>query len=466
METSIIARNLMILALCTASVASAHAAFIISEAHPKGDPPFLEVFLAEYQGEPLTIAYENMSHTLSGSSGDPYTGYAIIGPNISDACLTLTPNEPFTPTGSSINVTFENTTREFSYSNADSDWSYQNPCNSWEDCLIQEETYAHFFLADPTPCTGAFPDGYHGPADGAPIAQIDEANETDVCATPEVEIRTLEEIFNSTIRYRIIGDVSYTYWIEFSDGTQARPKLESASDGIKQYTPPQSLNDLDYIFTIFARYTDPCTNETITEYEYALYKNPHAQDEVCEPETVKIETTLAPEPPFGSFYTLARTPSETYTYRFTSQSDDATFFSCVAQPIELTDRDGAIPLAHEELITGQPALIAVEDTTLHAVFGEKRPFMNKTPLHAESQTTSNHEPEESTQEAGETEQVVGLAARTGGESLLSLRLRQAYHRLIRNPQAQAAGSIAVPAALLVFIGYRLMRSEKEIEQIP
>ena len=169
-------------------------------------------------------------------------------------------------------------------------------------------------------------------------------NSTANCIIPEIIIE--HNIIEESASFRINYDAGYDYWIEYSNKSNAKRMLHSDTKSKKSFTPKSSLNEMDYVFFLYVRYFDNCTNSTSVINRTIIYINKNSEKtgaKECDNSksnhaaasfggsSAKLqvnngESKLATNRFLGrilnSFYTLSKKKSESYNYFFTL-SDEA-----------------------------------------------------------------------------------------------------------------------------------------------
>ena len=195
------------------------------------------------------------------------------------------------------------------------------------------------------------------------VAHRSPKAEHTLCPLPLI---TAEPIQTERIRYRITSETPYAYSVE--NLTHALRTDTSATDTVKQYTP--SPNKPEQLYTIRAENECGESNLTIGFVSETDHCPEPDSSIICSDHTMRIaelesELDACANPPehMTSFYTLARTTAESYTYRSNARSN-ATFIACAAREAQREGDTLTIRLDDRSLGNATPVLLALENGSI------------------------------------------------------------------------------------------------------
>ena len=288
------------------------------------------------------------------------------------------------------------------------------------------------------------------------VAYTSPTASTETCAPPTIEA---EPIQTERIRYRITSETPYAYSIE--DMNEVLRSDTSTTDSVKQYTPKPSLPE--QLYTIRAENECAQTNLTIGFLSDTDHCPEPDASVVCTDHQTRIselEGALnhCENPPahMTSFYTLARTPSDAYTFRSSARST-ATFLACSARETDRNNDTLTIRFDHDEL-ANTPVLLAVESGTVvdARIASVPESIANALPdetseePHEPEEPQESEEPEEPSDEDSTAEPPV-LTPPNPAEPLAANPVQRALMRIINlirtNRTVQAAQPWVIPVGL-------------------
>lgn len=470
---------LIALALAALCIAPA-TALRITEVQPNPDsgPEYVELWLSD-EGGNLTINDTYASDTVAVPANT--TGPVLIVPNTAGLgqlpCPVLSLESPIgnglANSGDAITVTLGAQTDSFSYSSSQHGKSYDRCPN----CSL-------FELADPTPCvvsTESAPSGNttgsanataSGTATGTGLGGTNSsaANETSTsapCEPPTIEAAAIQQ---ERIEYRIRSGEAYEYWIEDAFGTVVRERAASSSSAVKRYTPEPQHEDETYLIRaastcgsaqIAVGFVTPSLPSCVpTQDQVIAAITDSLATQICRPDieqAAQLEADLAacrnPEPAMTSFYTLARTPSDSYAYRSTAKAN-ATYYACAAFRANATNGSISAQLRDRDLADGVPLLVAFEnDTVVDARFGAVPSFAgrrsNSTSDSVNATRAANETTSSGTVSGAENATSGGasgapLDAWTGAEPRYVRAIRALWNRVRTSRSARSAEPWLVP----------------------
>ncbi|MFT4308337.1 MAG: hypothetical protein ACMXYM_03125 [Candidatus Woesearchaeota archaeon] len=290
-------------------------------------------------------------------------------------------------------------------------------------------------------------------ARAAAVAYRSEKAEQFLCPTPVISAEPIQE---ERIRYRITSETPYAYSV--SNLTHTLRSDTSTTGTIKQYTPTPNLREQIYII----RAENDCgeTNLTIGFVSDAEHCPEPDASIVCSEHSSRIEALetqldACTNPPehMTSFYTLARTSADAYTYRSNARSN-ATFLACAART---TQREGdalTISFTDRELMNATPVLLALENGSVIDVRIATVPgFVGNRTIPPDEPTPEYPDEPEEEQPHEPTEQPVVQPPPTQPEPLRADPIRRAIRQLVNLIRTNRTVQNAEPWIMPVGVGF-------------
>ena len=285
------------------------------------------------------------------------------------------------------------------------------------------------------------------------VAYRSENTEHFLCPTPVISAEPIQE---ERIRYRITSETPYAYSV--SNLTHTLRSDTSTTDSIKQYTPTPNLREQIYII----KAENDCgeTNLTIGFVSDAEHCPEPDASIVCSEHSSRIEALeteidACTNPPqhMTSFYTLARTSADAYTYRSNARSN-ATFLACAART---TQREGdalTISLTDHELVNATPVLLALENGSVVDVRVATVPgFIGNRTIPPDEPTPEYPDEPDEEQPHEPTEQPVVQPPPTQPEPLRADPIRRAIRQLVNLIRTNRTVQNAEPWIMPVGVGF-------------